>query len=80
MARLPQPQPMSSSVSPRLQPQLSAHEVELVVLRLLELAVGVAVVRAGVDHERVEEERVELVRDVVVVRDRLRVAACPAVS
>ncbi len=44
--------------------------IELVLLRLLQLPVGIAVVRAGVDHERIEEQLVELVRDVVVVSDR----------
>ncbi len=55
------------------EPELPAHEVELVHLRLLELAVRVAVVGARVDHQRVEEQRVEVVADVVMVRDRLRV-------
>src|SRR5436853_431975 len=54
----------------RLEPQLPAHEVELVLLRLVEVAVGAAVVGAGVDHAPVEEEGVELVRRVVVIRDR----------
>ncbi len=58
---------------PRLQAELTADQVELLRLRLLELAVGVPVVRAGVDHQRVEEERVEVVGDVVVVRDGLGV-------
>ena len=44
--------------------------VELVLLGLLQFSVGIAVVRAGVDHERIEEQLVELVRDVVVVSDR----------
>ena len=63
-----------------LELELAADQIELVPLGLLELAVGVAIVRAGVDHQRIEEERVELVGDVVVMGDRLRVhllAACP---
>src|SRR5438309_3974952 len=56
-----------------LETELAADEIDLVLLRLLELTVGLAVVRAGVEHEGIEEERVELVRDIVVVRDRLRV-------
>ena len=68
--------PAAADVEERLtglQAQLAADEVELVRLRLLELAVGIAIVRAGVDHERVEEECIEVVRHVVVVGDRLRV-------
>jgi hypothetical protein len=57
-----------------LETKLAAHEIDLVLLRLLELAVGLAIVRAGVEHEGIEKERVELVRDVIVVRDGLGVA------
>ncbi len=56
-----------------LEPQLAAHQIQLVRLGLLQLAVGVPVVRARVDHERVEEESVELVGLIVVVRDGLGV-------
>ena len=56
-----------------LEPQLAAHQVQLVRLGLLQLAVGVPVVGARVDHERVEEQGVELVGLVVVVRDGLGV-------
>src|SRR5712691_2650572 len=58
---------------PRLEPELAADEIDLVLLRLLELAVGVAVVGARVEHERVEEQGVEIVRHVVVVRNGLGV-------
>src|SRR5262249_21146674 len=57
----------------RSEPELPAHQIELVLLRLLELAVGVAVVCARVDHERIEEERVEIVGHVVMMGDGLRV-------
>ena len=67
-----EPAPAAADVEhalPRLEPELPAHEVELVLLRLLELAVGIAVVGAGVDHQRVEKQLVEVVGDVVVMRD-----------
>src|SRR5262245_13961437 len=54
-----------------LETQLPAHQLELVRLRLLEFAVGIAVVGARVDHEGIQEQLVEGVRDVVVMRDRL---------
>src|SRR6266545_1842542 len=57
----------------RLELELAADEIDLVLLGLLELAVGIAVVGAGVEHERVEKEGVEGVRHVVVVRDGLSV-------
>ena len=43
------------------QPQLPADQVELVGLRLLEPTGGVAVIGARVHHERIEEERIEIV-------------------
>src|SRR5207253_7289364 len=55
------------------QLELATDEVELVLLGPLELAVGVAVVGARVDHERIEKEGVEVVRDIVMVGDRSRV-------
>ena len=68
--------PAAADVEERLvglEAELAADEVHLVFLRLLELAVGLAVVGAGVEHERVEEERVEIVGYVVVVGDGLGV-------
>src|SRR5439155_1198865 len=59
----------------RREAQLAAHEVELVLLRLVEVAVGSAVVGARVDHPLIEEERVEVVRDVVVEADGAAVRA-----
>jgi hypothetical protein len=60
------------------QPELAAHQVELGPLGRLE-GLGragpiVAEVRARVGHARVEQQRVELVRQVVVVADRPAVA------
>src|SRR5204862_7760607 len=71
--------PAAADVEQRLaggETELPADEVELAGLGLLELAVGIAIVGAGVDHELVEEQRVEIVPDVVVVGDRRRVASC----
>ena len=62
--------------------ELAADQVELRVLGRLDGLVGVvAVVGARVGHRRVEDQRVELVRQVVVVADRPPVAAagCAAV-
>src|SRR5262249_52140443 len=53
--------------------ELATHQVELVGLGLLELPVRVPVVAAGVHHPRVEEEGVEVVGHVVVMRDGLGV-------
>src|SRR5439155_16772124 len=57
------------------QAELPAHEVEIVRLRLVEVAVRVAVVGARVDHARVQKERVEVVRHVVVEADGFLVVA-----
>src|SRR4029079_10731452 len=54
----------------RLQPQLGANVVELGDLRLLERVPRRAEVSARVHHARVEPQLVELVGDVVMVRDR----------
>src|SRR5215510_8023081 len=54
-----------------LEAELAAHEIDLVDLRLLELAVGLTVVGAGVGHERIQEEGVEVVGHVVVMGDGL---------
>ncbi len=58
----------------RLQPDLPGHQVELVLLRLLQGGIGARVARAGVGHRRPEHPLVERVGDVVVVRDRAGVA------
>src|SRR6266542_1113710 len=69
----PPPAPDVEQALAGLEPELAADQIELVLLGLLELAVGVTVVRAGVHHERIEKERVELVGDVVVMGDRARI-------
>ena len=72
-----QPAPAAPDVEQPLagtQPQLAADEVELPLLRRVEVLVGRGEVGAGVDHAPVEVEREEVVREVVVVRDGLAVA------
>ena len=63
------------------QPELAAHQLELVVLGVLERVRGVVVgpERTGVRHPAVQEQGVEVVGQVVVVRDGVGVAA-PAVQ
>ena len=56
------------------QRELPADRLELLVLGLLERAGPAREHRAAVRHRRVEEEREELVRDVVVAAHRARVA------
>jgi hypothetical protein len=56
-----------------LEPELAAHQVELRGLCLLEGHVGALVVAGRVRHVPVEDQRVELVGEVVVVTDRLPV-------
>ena len=57
-----------------LQRELGADELELGLLRLLERRRAARPDRARVRHRLVEEEREEVVRDVVVVRDGALVA------
>ena len=59
----------------RLQPQLAADMVELVGLRLVDAVGEIGEIAAAVDHAFVEEEPVEIVRDVVVMLDRFLVGA-----
>src|SRR5262245_13132328 len=76
-----EPTPAAADVEerlPRLEPELAADEIDLVRLRLLELAVGLAVVGAGVEHEGVEEECVEVIGHVVVMGDGLGVPSLGA--
>ena len=63
----------------RLQPQLAADHVELVVLRSREVIVRLAEIGAGVDHLGIEKELVERVREVVVVVNVLAVSRLGAV-
>ncbi len=52
-----------------LEAQLPADHVELVALGAIDVAMLLGEVAAGVDHLLVEEEPVEIVRDVVVIGD-----------
>ena len=54
--------------------ELAADEVELLLLGLLEGVGAAREDRAAVGHRAIEEEREELVRDVVVMANRARVA------
>ena len=58
----------------RLERELAADQLVLRLLRGLEPDVGRVPHRARVRHRRAEHDPVEVVRDVVVVRDRRRVA------
>src|SRR5262244_836811 len=76
-----EPTPAAADVEerlPRLEPELAADEIDLVRLRLLELAVGLAIVGARVEHEGVEEERVEVIGHVVVMGNGLGVPSLGA--
>ena len=64
---------MSRKRSPRAQHQLAADVVELGFLRLRQRHAGVAEIGARIDAPRIEPERVEVVRDVVVELDLPRV-------
>ncbi len=60
---------------PRLEAQLSGDQVELARLRLFQGGILARVAGAGVGHSRAEHPLVEAVGHVVVMGDRLRVAA-----
>src|SRR4030095_15227865 len=57
------------NLHPRPQAELAAHQIELGVLRLVEVD-GPVPVRAGVGERRSEHRLVEVVPDVVVAGDR----------
>ena len=59
----------------RTQPQLPRHQVELINLRLLQGRILVRVAGTGVGHGRPEHPLIEPVGHVVVVRDRVGIAA-----
>ena len=71
MAKVPQPQPTSSTRMPGSQPQLAATRSSLARCASSSVArpapVGVSEVGAGVDQRRAEHQLVEVVADVVVV-------------
>ena len=62
----PQPHPMSSNVMPGCSPSLPRDEVDLGDLRLFERHVVALEVGAAIGPRRVEEEREELVGQVIV--------------
>ena len=63
-----------------LQPQSPAAHLELVDLRLGEIIVPFREIGAGVDHLRIEPERIEGVRHVIVIGDVLLVLSRAAVA
>ena len=75
MAKLPQPQPTSSTRSPSCSAELAAHQSELGLLGLLERRRASLEVGAAVGHRGVQEQGEELVAGVVVVADRAPVTA-----
>ena len=56
------------------QPQLAADVIQFGDLRGVEVVMRAAEIRARINHPRIQPELVEIVRDVVVKRDRLPVA------
>ena len=73
-----EPAPSTAGVQhphPRFEPQFAAHEVELLLLRLLERGIGAGEHRARVRHGRPQDPLVEAVGHVVVVGDHLGVPA-----
>ena len=74
IAKLPQPQPTSSTRIPGSSAELARDELEFRALRLVERLGAAREDRAAVGHGVVEEQREELVADVVVVADRGGVA------
>ena len=77
----PQPQPMSRRRSPGLSRSLRQIMSSLSPLRAGDVVVPVRLeIGAGIDHLRVEEELIELVRHVVMVGDVLLVGLGPAVT
>src|SRR5215218_3459430 len=70
--------PAAADVEERLaglEAQLAADDLELVLLHPVDVVVPIRAVGAGVDHLVVEPERIEGVRDVVVIGDVLLVLA-----
>jgi len=63
---------------PGRQPQLAAHQIELVGLRVVHRVAGASrrpgEVAAGIGHVLIEQQMVEVVAQVVVVADRGLVA------
>src|ERR1051325_9319569 len=57
-----------------LQPQFSANVVDLLALRGVEIIFRLLEVSTGVDHLLAQPERIEIVRNIVVIANRLPVA------
>ncbi|MNS61036.1 hypothetical protein D3C72_940520 [compost metagenome] len=57
----------------RLQAQLAADQIELGLLGLRHIEIGLRVIRTRVDTARIEPQRIELVGDVVMKLDLLRI-------
>jgi hypothetical protein len=75
MTMPPQPQPTSRQAHAGDEPELARHEIVFGELRQLEVGVAVRVYRARVGHRRAKDPGVELIRYVIVMRDRRLVAA-----
>ena len=60
------------------KPQLAADMVKLILLRLVDVFVSRPEVGAGVNHAAIQPKAVEIVRDVIMPADRLRVGATRA--
>ena len=67
----PQPLPMSRIFKPGLEIELGCDQPQLVLLGLLQALVVVEEVGARVLHALIEEQLVEVVAEIVVVRDVL---------
>ncbi|MNS89316.1 hypothetical protein D3C72_1233250 [compost metagenome] len=64
----------------RLQPQLAADAIQLLLLGRLQRRIVSGEVGAGIDHLRVEEEAVEVVTDIIVELDEVLVAPPAAIT
>src|SRR5580704_408755 len=75
--------PAAAEIEERLagvEAQLAAAHLELVLLRLRQTVVPLGEIGAAIDHLGIEPERVEGVREVVVMRDVLLVLGGAAVA
>ena len=73
ITKLPHPQPTSSTRSPSRRRELLADQLDLGLLGLLQRLAPRPKVRAAVGHRTVQEQREEVVADVVVVSHRAAV-------
>src|SRR6185312_17506077 len=68
-----QPAPATADIEEALagrEPELAAQMIELRLLRRVDVFVAGVKITAGIDHAAVEPQRVEFVRDVVMMRNR----------